>query len=40
MRLWIRDPTDVRVIGQWSAWRSPEAAKVAAAWLRLSGSPR
>jgi signal transduction histidine kinase len=28
-RLLLRDPTELRVIGQWSAWRSPAAAKVA-----------
>jgi signal transduction histidine kinase len=29
-RLLIRDPAELRVVGQWSAWRSPEALRIAA----------
>ena len=29
IRLLLRDPPELRVVGQWSAWRSPEAAKIA-----------
>jgi len=28
-RLLLRDPAELRVIGHWSAWRSPEAARIA-----------
>jgi signal transduction histidine kinase len=28
-RLLLRDPAELRVIGHWSAWRSPESAKIA-----------
>jgi signal transduction histidine kinase len=29
IRLLLRNPPELRVVGQWSAWRSPEAAKIA-----------
>jgi signal transduction histidine kinase len=29
IRLLLRNPSELRVVGQWSAWRSPEAAKIA-----------
>jgi hypothetical protein len=27
-RLLLRDPAELRVVGQWSVWRSPEAARI------------